>query len=70
MLAEHHDRNAGGNENHRDQLRELAVAEHGCLAKCAYSNLSENLASCRERLDEDGFLIRDCVWDRVEIFER
>src|ERR1700722_17315403 len=70
MLAEHHDRNASGDENHRDQLGELAVTQHGCALKCTDSNLSENLTGSGERFDEDGFFIRNCVWDRVEIFER
>ncbi len=51
-------------------MRELSVAEYGRFTECAYANLSENLAGCGERLDEDGFFIRDRVWNGVEIFER
>ena len=32
--------------------------------------MSENLAGRGEWLDEDGFFVGDCVWYRVEIFER
>src|SRR5271167_4327454 len=69
MFAEESDSAARSTQNHGDQLRELAIAEHSRGGEAANLDLFENLAGGGYGLDEDGFLVAYVGWNEVQVFE-
>ena len=67
MLANHHHAQARRAQDARDQLCELAVAKHACLAVRADVDLSENFTRRGERFGEHGRVIRDARGHAVQI---
>ena len=69
VLADHHDAQACRAQHASDQLRELAVADHGRLAVRANVYLFQNFARRGERLGEDGCLIGNARGHAMQIHD-
>ena len=67
MAPEHCDSHACSAQHPRDELRELAIAEHGDFAMRGYAHLFEDLASRRQRFGEDGLFIRHARRNGVQV---
>ena len=70
VLADHHaTRRACGVQHARDELRELAVADHGCFSVRANIHLFQNFARGGQRLGEDGGFIGNVRGDAVQVHD-
>jgi hypothetical protein len=70
VLAVHDDARHSGTQNKRNELRELAVTEHGRFAELFGVNLFQNLASRRKRFHKHSLLVAYRIWDKMQILER
>jgi len=66
-VAELVDGAAAGQQNLPDQQPQLAVSQHGHGASFRNTNLVQDFAGCRQRLDEHRLLVRHSGRDGVEI---
>jgi hypothetical protein len=70
MFADHHHSQVRRVQDAPDQLRELTVAKHACLAVRADVDLFENFTRRGERFGEHGRVIRDARGHAVQIHDR